>query len=607
MTMLCLLILTSCSISNKGTIAITKPIRTIENIGSEKEGQLKQADIPKIIAIARLTNDTSADEAGVILRAVLQSQLSNKNFQLIHSKEYDLKNPDNNLSPEQMAKILGADAILTGTVTDFKRTYAGIYAQIKLGVKIQLISKEGKELWQEEKSITSRAGGISTTPWGLLLNAALAALHLEDKNLFAAADELGRSIAVSFPEPVGYVGSPLPNLDMVIHDGANKWLKYGDKLSLAIKGQQGLRAIVDVEGIGSFDLKEQQPGYYYADIDVDKRWNGDQKVVTGKLVDARGQITTKLSTTGLVNFDNLAPSNVTDVVVEFATPKEIKLAWNKEPHEKVSYEITLQSAQKTLMIKATDKNSITLSGQFQPFEPLNISVVALDKAKNKSFTTNIQATVYPLKLSHITQLSSVLSGRYSGTSLLSKSNSPYVVANKVVFPQTSTLLVEPGVVIKFKQAANITVKGRGYFWGQKNKPIYLTNESKLTPSKKFLVVDSANTVELAEMIINDAGIGLDVKAGEVVADHLTVKNSKYSAINMGGNAKVKLINCQLSGSSTSAIVVSGRSRLQLLNCVFSENSPFHIQNASPFAIKAKNVTFDKSAVRAVLGKIKLEN
>ena len=141
-------LLTSCSISTKGTIAITSPIRTLENMTSGEQDKLAISDIPKVIAIAQLSKSTESIEASSALREILQSHLSNKNFQLVHTKEVDLKNPENKLSPQQLAQTLGVDAVVVGEVVEYERFYAGIYAHIKLGVDIELISKDSKTLWQ---------------------------------------------------------------------------------------------------------------------------------------------------------------------------------------------------------------------------------------------------------------------------------------------------------------------------------------------------------------------------------------------------------------------------------------------------------------------------
>ncbi|MFT5294720.1 MAG: hypothetical protein ACI9YH_000728 [Colwellia sp.] len=599
-------LLTSCSISTKGTIAITSPIRTLENMTSGEQEKLKTSDIPKVIAIAQLSNSTESIEASSVLREILQSHLSNKNFQVVHTKEVDLKNPDNKLSPQQLAQTLGVDAVVVGEVIEYERFYAGIYAHIKLGVDIELISKDGKTLWQKKEVITSRAGGVSTTIWGILLNAALAAQHLEDKNLFAAADELGRSIADEFPEPDGYIGTNLPTINMVIHDGANKWLKYNDNLTVGIKGQAGLRAILDIEGIGSFDLKEQEPGIYKTDIIVDKRWNGEQNVITGKLIDNSGQITQMISTTGLVNFDNLKPTNVDQLIVDFATIDEIKLSWKNNNQEQVKYKILMTSLDSNLAdtTTITKDNNIVFNGDFEAFQTLEFTVIALDKAENESAKTVVSTKTYPIKLASTTILSSTLSGSYQGINVLSKENSPYIVASNTLFTEGSTLIIEPEVKVKFKQGAGITVQGLAYLWGNTKKSpksIIFESESTQSPAKKFLTLDSSKTIEINGLHLKNSGVAIEIKSGSPRFNHLYSDNAKYSALTIHGQANVKIKNCQLNGSSTSAIVLSGRSRLALNECKLTNNQPFHIQNSSTYPVVAKDVIFDKSTKMPVLG------
>jgi hypothetical protein len=599
-------LLTSCSISTKGTIAITSPIRTLEDMTSGEQEKLKIDNIPKVIAIAQLSNNTTSTEASSVLRDILQSHLSNKNFQLVHTKEVDFKNPNNELTPQQLAQTLGVDAVVVGEVIEYERFYAGIYAHIKLGVDIKLVSKDGKTLWEKKEVITSRAGGLSTTVWGILLNAALAAQHLEDKNLFAAADELGRSIANEFPEPEGYAGRTLPVIDMVIHDGANKWLKYNDNLAVGIKGEAGLRAILDIEGVGSFDLKEQDAGYYTTDIIIDKRWNGEQKVITGKLIDNSGQITQMISTTGLVNFDNQKPTNVDELKIDFATIDEVKISWKSNNKEQVKYKVLMASLnnKKILSSHITKETTIVIPGIFDPFETLEFTVIALDKAENESAKTLISAKVYPVKLADTATLSSTLSGSYQGINILSKENSPYIIASNTIFTENSTLVIEPEVKVKFKQNAGVTVQGLAYLWGKTNemsKSIIFESESTLSPAKKFLTLDSSKTIEINGLHLKNSGVAIEIKSGSPRFDHLYSDNAKYSVLNIIGKSNVKISNCQLNGSSTSAIVLSGRSRLAIEQCSFINNQPFHIQNSSAFPVLAKDVTFDKSASMKVLG------
>jgi len=218
--------------------------------------------------------------------------------------------------------------------------------------------------------------------------------------------------------------------------------------------------------------------------------------------------------------------------------------------------------------------------------------------------TNITVKVYPIKLAYPNELDSHVSGNFSGVSVFSKKNSPYIINRDTLFTEDSTLLIEPGVNVKFKQSSSITIKGQAYFFGGNKKSdqnIIFNNQSLLSPAKKYLILNGNQTIEINGLSLINAGIGIEVNSGSPNINYLFSDGSKYSALSINNNAITKLNNCHLSGSTTSAIVLSGRSRLTLNNCSFNNNKPFHIQNSSSFPVIMKQVMFDKSAVIPILG------
>jgi hypothetical protein len=258
--------------------------------------------------------------------------------------------------------------------------------------------------------------------------------------------------------------------------------------------------------------------------------------------------------------------------------------------------------------KVTKENSIIISGDFEAFNTLTFTVITLDKAENESIKTVITTKPYPIKLANTTMLNSTLSGSYQGINVLSKENSPYIVASNTVFTEGSTFIIEPEVKVKFKQGTSIKVQGLAYLWGKTNqfsKSIIFESESSLSPAKKFLTLDSNKTIEINGLHLKNSGVAIDIKSGSPRFDHLYSDNAKYSVMTIQDSANVKVSHCQLNGSSTSAIVLSGRSRLALENCKFINNKPFHIQNSSVFPVLAKDVIFDKSAKMPVLGALEI--
>ena len=165
--LLCLITLTflGCAVATEDTVVISQPVSTVESaIGSAFDDDDPQADIdfgnlPRSIAIIPFGNDTDEPDAATVLRRVLQNHLSTKNYRVMHWKAVDQAVED--LEPAQMdsatalAASLGTEGILRGRVTSYDLLYAGIYAQIKLGVSLSLRNAEGEELWMDELEVTS--------------------------------------------------------------------------------------------------------------------------------------------------------------------------------------------------------------------------------------------------------------------------------------------------------------------------------------------------------------------------------------------------------------------------------------------------------------------
>jgi hypothetical protein len=309
------LVLAGCTVSTKDTVLVGPPQRSTSSEVENNTGTSgEQQAIPSSIAILPFSNVTEEKVAGPLLRQVINSQLSGRNFSVMHPGEVDKRLPSGPLDHTQMASYLGVEGVLVGEVVDFERFFAGIYSEIRLGIKLSLYNTKGDVVWTGEHEVTQRAGGVSTTAWGLLLNAAIAAMNLDDENLLAAADELGRKVAFEFPQPRFYKGSAGPLIESVIHDKAGKWLRYGDVIEVGVKGEAGLQAFVELGNQLRTELKEVEPGVYISEIPVQPDWNEQRVPVTGILQDTDGSTNTLLSITGLVNFDNEAPPPVTNLV-----------------------------------------------------------------------------------------------------------------------------------------------------------------------------------------------------------------------------------------------------------------------------------------------------
>ena len=599
--------LSGCTVSSKDTIVASQSAPRMVNEVKEfiegKEEKPEAKSIPNSVAILSFENLTDEPVASIVLRQVINSHLSGMNFQLMHPSEVDLRVPDGPIDPTQMAAILSVDGVLSGEVVTFERFFAGIYAQIKLGVVLRLHDANGELIWQTEEEVVQSAGGLSTTAWGLLLNAAVAAMHLDDENVLAAADELGRKIAFQFPQPEGYIPNGGPQIEAVLHDAAGKWLKYGDMIKVGLKGEPGLYGTVELENLQRYDLEEVEPGTYVANIPVEASWNEQKVALKGRLQDPLGNNNTLLSIAGLINFDNAAPDKVANLTGS-VTPDNIKLTWNGLP-DADGYEVWWNKGGEVSLLTKTDHDYLNTDSGVALFEQYQFSVYAVDKAGNKSDRVQVSLTSYPQEVGHQHFVTGAISGEYDGITMLTRAFSPYQVKGEVTFLSSSELYVEPGVVLRFDPDASISVQGQAYFWGTK-KAISLEPVGEIKRKKAYLTLSSDKAVQMTGVNFVDAGQGVMVDRGQVSMDSIAFTNTRFTALTVSGEGSVEIKHCVIDGSNTSAVVVSDYGKLTMSNCTLQNNFPFHIQNASQYPVNAQGNEWLPDATEvSILGEVNL--
>ena len=357
--------------------------------------------LPSSIAILPFSNSTEQANAPVMLRKTLFGHLATTNYQFAHLQQIDNQlaviSPDKALSLKDAAMLtdmFDVDALIFGEVLSYQTIYAGLVAYINFEVKVSLVSKTGQLIWTDEFSQMSAEGSLGSTPWSMLYGLVVTAMHLDDENLFAVADKLGREIAEAIPQPKGFIGPAQSMIESVIHSAHGKFLKYGETLNVGIKGLPNKSASVSIEGINQiFSLNEVEPGVYLADINIDNRWNGKDLLLTGYLTDSLGQVSKAISPAGLINIDNISPRAVTHITLSSNTGT-LYLEWQaSEPH--ISYEISQVLNDEKKLLAVTEKNQLTFKYNWKAFEKVSIEIIAIDNANNKSEVKRLSDTVYP--------------------------------------------------------------------------------------------------------------------------------------------------------------------------------------------------------------------
>ncbi|KMT66252.1 GNA1162 family protein [Catenovulum maritimum] len=608
--------LMSCAVSNRDTILTTEPLDQVEKLfkDEKKQIELEQDEIPKTIAVLPFNNLTESDGAFEVVRRVIYNHIASKNYHMLHWQAVDDKlslagidlAQAHQMDSAKLADILEVDGVIFGDINHFERIFAGIVTQIKVGVELRFYNRNGQLLWQESDTATSRAGGISVSPIGLLLNAAVATLHLKEENLLRAADDVGRELAKVMPQPKRLATAAGPSISTVIHNGINKTLKYGDLLEVGLQGQAGMRAQVNIEGVGNFDLQEVEPGEYLGKIPVSKKANAKKVVVEGVLMDQQGNISRWLSPFGLVTVDNIAPTAPQNLNAA-VNAKAVNLSWQADLTDEIAtyqvYLLDTETKQKQL-VKSTQETQLSISN-LTNFVDYQFDVVALDQAGNQSEVSRITAKPVPdAGFNQYAVLEPNLANVIQENSILSKAQSPYYLNQTTRLNANATLLVEPGVEIIASRNANLTVLGSLKIYGESNALVTVTAADK-SGFRQFLALNGQASVMIDYLKVEGADVAITIQAGEASIKNSHFINNQFSAFDISGNARPSIQNCEISGSFTAGMIISGHAIPKINNNKFINNQPFHIQSSSIYEIDASNNKWQPAADSlTVLGKVK---
>jgi hypothetical protein len=121
---------------------------------------------PRSVAVLPVLNETVNLKAPEVFRPILHDKLSLKGYESppiafidgkLLGKEIREAGQINTLTPEQLGKLLGVDALLYTTVTEFNTTYLLAYASMTVGARFELINaKTGERLWETDHQVKER-------------------------------------------------------------------------------------------------------------------------------------------------------------------------------------------------------------------------------------------------------------------------------------------------------------------------------------------------------------------------------------------------------------------------------------------------------------------
>ena len=202
-TILCIL-LSSCQTPKYSKV---KNFSKSKNILPEVQYSLSENFNPNninCIAIGKIKDASDVNEYKSLdkvslIRHAIYGHLSPKNYQDIelHKVAFVMKSSNTN---QLILKNLDCDALLEGTITEFKNNFYVAYSSTNVGLSLFLKDKNNQVLWKASHIAKSRAGSIPFSPIGLATGLFSASSNTNEEVAFQMIDTVVRRVLKTLPE-----------------------------------------------------------------------------------------------------------------------------------------------------------------------------------------------------------------------------------------------------------------------------------------------------------------------------------------------------------------------------------------------------------------------
>ena len=145
------------------------------------------------------TNEYKSLDKVTLIRHAIYGHLSPKNYQDIelHKVAFVMKSSNTN---QLILKNLDCDALLEGTITEFKNDFYLAYSSTNVGLSLFLKDKDNQVLWKASHTAKSVAGSMPFSPIGLATGLFSASSNTEDEVAFQMIDTVVRRVLKTLPE-----------------------------------------------------------------------------------------------------------------------------------------------------------------------------------------------------------------------------------------------------------------------------------------------------------------------------------------------------------------------------------------------------------------------
>lgn len=172
---------------------------------------LARGDCPRTVAVLPFNDHTDTPGIAELVRLNLLGRISALPYRDVERVEVDRRLAAKGIRDQEtlyrtpvqrLGRILGAEALLFGDVTEFRRVFAGVYSMLRVTAAIQIWdARTGRKLWSDEYTATSQEGGVPLSLLDLPLITVRSGFHLSEEITLRVVDEAARNLVDRLPRP----------------------------------------------------------------------------------------------------------------------------------------------------------------------------------------------------------------------------------------------------------------------------------------------------------------------------------------------------------------------------------------------------------------------
>ncbi|HYA14914.1 MAG TPA: GNA1162 family protein, partial [Syntrophales bacterium] len=621
----------SCVVATKET-AIAPQIRSFFK-GTYEVGPYFEKHKPQTVAVLPFMNEAKSQLGSDEVRRGFYNHFSSLPYRAM--KLYTVDNilrkaglTDNETisktSPQELGKILGVDAVIYGSISDFDKLFAVVYSSVSVGAEIKMYdTKTGNFLWSGRHVARIHEGGISTTPVGIIATVVATAMNVRDIQLLRACDDLFRDMVKTIPVPTMAEALRPPVISLLTQDTKNMPKKAGDEIKVVIQGTPKMQAYFEIgEFKKNIDMQEVEPGGYLGIYKVIPGDNVTKAVITGYLRDDAGNTAQWVDAIGTVTLDTIPPDTVENVSA-VGRNSVVLLRWGNSPASDLAeYRVyrsstPLSGFQQIAKMEVNEYRDEKLANTQKYY----YQVTAVDRAGNESEKSNT-VTGMPVEPGPTPVSGSIESDTtwYAGAS-------PYIIETSVVVKDKAVLTIEPGTEIRSKGGA-LVIEGRlnaqgdaehviifdvaegGKSW----KGLVFNNVKEKENLLKFcrirnaamgvLCQASSPLIEACELVENDTALMISGAFSRPQLMRNTMHKNRGAAVSIVDGAQPKLTENNIQNNAKEGILIQSSAPLITHNMITQNRGPGITVKKSQAVITENNINDNKPV--DILGDVTVE-